>query len=219
MHRVAVFAPVVLVLLFLVSSAALAVDFAGIAFSVTLTPVVDRSSDSAPWRVDFTLSTDWRLDGRNSLRLSGSSDSNLTHPEIGLRWLTMPTDAVYVGGGCRFTWATDSGSDYGSAFSFFASAATEAAFGASTQGQAELRLDLASVSQGDQGWEIRALPSGLPSLRLEGIFSLSAQGGFAAAVLFQPVFVDVTSLTHPVGVVNDHLILLPSFSADLLYLP
>ena len=87
---------------------------------------------------------------------------------------------------------------------------------AGIEGLIGLSFPAVTAVRRETGWEVIPLAE-LPSLSLGAEFGIAADGAFRTQITLQPVIIDTTLLTRPVGRLTDNLLVLPSVSSYVLY--
>ena len=215
MIRRAALLTVLLLLSPLVSS--FAVELGPISLGIHVTPSVERTGEDRPWDAVFSLSAVADLNGRGNLEMMVITDSGLTGLGTGVTYRRSLTDPFGVGAGMLVLWQFEEKLLH-PIIGTFALAGVGDELRNGLAGRAELSFPLLTLARQFGGWEILPLAE-LPTIILQGNLDLGNRGGVEARVTLQPVIVDTSMLTNPTGVITDDLLIVPTLSGFVRYLP
>ena len=206
-------------ILFLFSAVvpATALELGPISLGVHLTPSVERTEARRAWDAVFSLSGAVLLDDATSLEVLIITDSGLTGLGTGVTYRRDLSDPFTVGAGASILWRVEERLLH-PIIGTFALAGMGDELRSGFTGKLELSFPLLTLARQFSGWEILPLAE-LPTIILHGDLDLGNQGGVEGRITLQPVIVDTEQLTNPVGMVADNLLVLPTLSAFVRYLP
>ena len=195
---------------------AFAVELGPISLGIHVTPSVERTEERRTWDAVFSLSAVADLTEHSSLEMLIITDSGLTGLGTGVSYRHALTEPFSVGAGLSILWQFEEKLLH-PIIGTFALAGVEDAMQSGLSGRAELSFPLLTLARQFGGWEVLPLAE-LPTVILHGNLDLGNRGGVEARVTLQPVIVETTILTNPLGVISDDLLIVPTLSGFIRYL-
>ena len=190
-----------------------------ISIGVHLIPSVEAAEEVRPWDMSLSLGVGITLDGSNRFELHAVTDSQLTSLGMTALYYGRLTDRLTAGTGITILWPLGEGQTLlKPLLEAFAHATTEYWLGPIFRGEFGLSFPLLTAAYRLDEWRIIPLAE-LPSLSAAGEVDLADDAAFQAQLTLQPVIVDTTLLQRPIGRVGDNLLVLPSISALLRFMP
>jgi hypothetical protein len=201
------------------SAAIRAVDFGPLTVGVHLIPAVEASEEGRSWDMSLSLGIGLTLDASNRFEIFALTDSRLTSLGFTAAYFGGISDRFTAGVGLTALWPLGEGQRLlRPVIEAFAHGSTEFDLGPIFRGSVGFSFSFAAVAHRLEGWEMIALAE-LPSLALRGDVDLEEDNVFRGQLTLQPVVTDTTSLERPIGRVNDNLLVLPTVSGFLRFLP
>ena len=194
-----------------------AVELGPISLGIHVTPSVERTEEHRTWDAVFSLSAVADLNGRGNLEMMVITDSGLTGLGTGVTYRRSLTDPFSVGAGMLVLWQFEEKLLH-PIIGTFAVAGVGDELRSGLAGRAELSFPLLTLARQFGGWEILPLAE-LPTIILHGNLDLGNRGGVEARITLQPVIVDTSMMTNPMGVITDDLVIVPTLSGFVRYLP
>ena len=195
---------------------AFAIELGPISLGIHVTPSVERTEERRTWDAVFSLSAIADLDEQSSLEMMIITDSGLTGLGTGVSYRRSLTEPFSVGAGVSVLWQFQEKLLH-PIIGTFALAGVGDEMETGLSGRAELSFPLLTLARQFGGWEILPLAE-LPTIILHGNLDLGNRGGVEARVTLQPVIVETTMLTNPLGVISDDLLIVPTLSGFVRYL-
>jgi hypothetical protein len=100
----------------------------------------------------------------------------------------------------------------------FARAAAHGTLLTILRGEAAVSFPVLTLAEQGNDWHLIPLAQP-PSLALSADVGIADRAALAGRLTLQPVITDTTQLSHPIGRVNDNLLILPMGSAFIRYVP
>lgn len=206
-------------LLLLVVPATNAVELESISLGFHLNPALEPEDGQRLWGLSLSLGARATVGASSSvevLMLVDSAPSSLGTTLVYHRDLANP---FTVGVGLNMFWrfATEE-TLLRTVISSFAHATASMNLLTGFVGEAGLSFPLITFARQIQGWEVLPLAE-LPAVHLATEWRGFPGAGLQGRVTLQPVIVDATTLVDPIGRITDNLVVLPTYSAFLRYLP
>ena len=196
-----------------------AVDFGPLTVGVHVIPAVEAGEGDRHWDLSLSLGIGLTLDVPNRFEIHALTDSHLTSLGLTALYYGRITDRLTGGGGVTVLWPLGEQQKLLKPIvEAFALAAVEYTLGPILRGGFEVSFPLLAVAHRLEGWEIIALAE-LPSFSLMSEFDVSDGSVFRGRATLQPVITDTTLLESPIWPIGDNLLVLPSFSGYIRFLP
>lgn len=216
MKRALLFAAVAIVIAGMTTNA---VEIGPISLGVHLIPSVEAAEEVRPWDMSLSLGIGLTLDASNRFEFHAMTDSQLTSLGITAIYYGRLTDRLTAGTGITVLWPLGEGQTLLKPLvEAFAHATTEYELGPIFRGEFSLSFPLLTAAYRLDEWRFIPLAE-LPSLSAAGEVDLADDAAFQAQLTLQPVIVDTTLLQRPIGRVSDYLLILPSISGLLRFMP
>jgi hypothetical protein len=195
------------------------VEVGPISIGVHLIPSVDATEGGRPWDVSLSLGLGLTLDTSNRFEFHAVTDSRLTSLGMTGLYHGRLTDRFSAGAGVTILWPLGEGQTLlRPLLEAFGHATAEYLLGPIFRGEFSLAFPLITAAYRLDEWRIIPLAE-LPSLSASGEVDLAEDAAFQAQLTLQPVIVDTTLLQRPIGRVGDTLLVLPSISGLLRFMP
>ena len=195
------------------------VEIGPISLGVHLIPSVEATEEVRPWDVSLSIGLGFTLDASNRFELHAMTDSQLTSLGMTAIYYGRLTDRLTAGTGITILWPLGEGQALlKPLLEAFAHATTEYELGPIFRGEFSLSFPLITAAYGLDEWRFIPLAE-LPSLSAAGEVDLADDTAFQAQLTLQPVIVHTTLLQRPIGRVSDNLLVLPSLSGLLRFMP
>jgi len=201
------------------SAAVQAVNFGPLTVGFHLIPAVEASDEGRNWDMSLSMGMGLILDEANRFEIHALTDSHLTSLGFTALYFGQVTDRFEAGIGLTILWPLGEGQVLlRPLLEAFAHGEAEYGIGPIVRGQIGFSFPLIAVAHRLEGWDVIALAD-LPSLSLGADMDLVDDTVFRSALTFQPVVTDTTQLERPIGRISENLLILPTVSSYLRFLP
>ena len=196
-----------------------AVELTSVSLGFHLNPALEAQDGDRTWGLSLSLGASASVGSSSSIELLVLVDS--VPSSLGATFLYHRdlSDPFTVGAGLNMFWmfATES-SLLRTVLSSFAHATAHADLFPDIGGEAGLSFPLVTFARQLSGWEILPLAE-LPALHLAGDWHGFIGSAIEARMTFQPVIIDTTLFDNPIGRISDDLLVLPTYSLFIRYVP
>jgi len=199
--------------------AASAVNFGPLTVGIHVIPAVEAVEGDRLWDISLSLGMGLTLDASNRFEVHALTDSQLTSLGMTALYYGRVTDRLAGGVGLTVLWPLGAEQELlKPILEAFAHGAAEYTLGPILRGAVGFSVPLLAVAHKFEGWEVITLAE-LPSLSLAGEFNLEDDAVVRSQLTLQPVITDTTLLKRPIGRVSESLLILPSISGYVRFLP
>ena len=201
------------------SAAAQAVNFGPLTVGFHLIPAVEATDKGRNLDMSLSIGMGLILDESHRFEIHALTDSHLTSLGFTALYFGRAAERFEAGIGLTILWPLGEGQVLlRPLLEAFAHGDAEYDIGPVARGQIGFSFPLIAVAHRLEGWNVIALAE-LPSLSLGVDVDLVEDTVFRSALTFQPVVTDTTLLERPVGRISDNLLILPTVSGYLRFLP
>ena len=128
-------------------------------------------------------------------------------------------DPFTVGGGLNMFWRFETEETLvRTVIGSFAHASARTDLFTDFVGEAGLSFPLITFARQIAGWQILPLTE-LPAIHLAGEWQGFTSTAIQGRIILQPVIIDTTQFEDPIGQISDSLLILPTYSAFLRFVP
>jgi hypothetical protein len=207
------------VALLLVVPIANAVELTSISLGFHLNPAIEAEPDRSAWGLSLSLGAIASVGESSSIEVLILVDSAPSSLGATFAYHRDLADPFAVGAGLNMFWmfATEQ-SLIRTVLSSFAHATARTNLFPDIGGEASLSFPLVTFARQVSGWEILPLAE-LPAIHLAGDWHGFTGSAIEGRVTLQPVITDTTQFLNPIGRISDDLLVLPTYSLFLRYLP
>lgn len=202
----------------LASFGAVGLDLEMIKFSIALAPPLDQGAQSPSWSVAFAFGAGWRVAEGSLLEVSLASDAELRTPSATVLFRQALEEPFRLGVGTAVHWFPGR-ENYGPVVAVLMSAGVETPGGSAVTAGAETYFSPLTFSLDSGGWSASLVAGLIPAFSVYGEIEAADHARAGARLTLQPLMLDTTQFARPVGRITDHLLLVPTFSGNLQYLP
>jgi len=196
-----------------------AVDFGPLTVGIHLIPAVEASEERRNWDMSLSLGMGLTLDEWNRFEVHALTDSHLTSLGFTALYFGRLSERLTAGAGLTVLWPLgESQKLLKPVLEAFAHSTGDFGIGPITSGIVGVTFPLVAVAYRADGWDVIALAE-LPSLSLGADVELETDTFLRSQLTFQPVVIDTTLLERPVGRIGEHLLVIPTVSNYLRFLP
>jgi len=207
------------VVLCLVVPTVRAVELESISLGFHLNPALEAVDGHRTWGLSLSLGASARIGSESSFEMLVLVDSGPSSLGATFVYRRDLTDPFTVGAGLNMLWMFASEDTLlRSVFGSFAHASARTDLGPDFGAEAGLSFPLITFARGLDSWEILPLAE-LPTLHVAGMWDGISGSEMEGRVTLQPVIIDTTRFERPIGRLNDNLLVLPTYTAFLRYVP
>ena len=204
------------IVLLLVVPTVTAVELDSISLGFHLNPAVEGRR---AWGLALSLGVKTRVGSASSVEVLVLVDSGPSSLGATFLYHRDLADPFTVGAGLNMFWMFKSEETLvRTVISSFAHASVRGDLFSDFLGEAGVSFPLVTFARQVAGWEILPLAE-LPALHLAGGWSGLPGSAIEARMTLQPVIIDTTLFESPIGRISDDLLILPTYSAFLRYVP
>jgi hypothetical protein len=208
-----------LVVLLAASSCAAAVGLHSLSLGLHLTPSVDRVEGRRIWDVSLSVSGTVQLDAYDSIECTVVVDSTPTTLGTIAEYRHDVTARFSAGAGMTILWSFDKDQKLlAPIVESFALATVHGALLEALDGELGVSFPIVTIANVGDKWKIIPL-AGLPAVSTSLALELFRDVEFETHLTLQPVLVDATAFTDPIGRLTDNILVLPTISAYQRYFP
>jgi hypothetical protein len=201
------------------SVAVLPVDFGPLTVGVHLIPAVEGSDEGRNWDMSLSLGMGLTLDEWNRFEVHALTDSHLTSLGLTALYFGGLSESLSAGAGLTVLWPLGENQQLlKPVLEAFAHGTAEFRIGPVASGDVGVSFPLVAVAYRIDRWDVIALAE-LPSLSASVDAKLEADTFFRSQLTLQPVVIDTTVLERPIGRIGENLLVLPTISNYLRFLP
>jgi hypothetical protein len=205
--------------LLLVVPVADAVELGPISLGFHLNPALEAEDGQRSWGLSLSLGVSATVGASTSVELVMVVDSAPSSLGVTFSYYRRLADPFTIGAGLNMFWRFETEETLvRTVIGGFAQASARTELFTDFFGEAGLSFPLITFARQIQGWEILPLAE-LPALHLAGEWQGLASSGIQGRITLQPVVIDTTQFEDPIGRISDDLLVLPTCSAFLRFLP
>ena len=210
---------VALAALLLVAAAVNAVELGSISLGFHLNPALEAEDSQRAWGLSLSLGVSVTVGMLSSVELVMVVDSLPSSLGATFLYLRDLTDPFTVGAGLNMFWRFETEETLvRTVIGGFAHASARTNLFADLVGEAGLSFPLITFARQIAGWEILPLAE-LPAIHLAGEWQALASAAIQGRLTLQPVIIDTTQFEDPIGRISDDLLVLPTYSVFLRFVP
>ncbi|MDD5264134.1 MAG: hypothetical protein PHU43_04765 [Candidatus Bipolaricaulis sp.] len=196
-----------------------ALGLGSVSIGIHLTPAIDRVEGRRAWDLSLSLSGVAVLGTSDSVECTVVVDSGPTTLGTIAEYRHDATSRFSAGVGVAILWPFSQDERLlAPIIESFAHAAVHGVIVDPLSGELSFSFPAVTIANPGDGWKLVPF-SGLPALSASVIVAPISSAGFEAHLTLQPVLVDTTVFTDPIGRLTDDLLLLPTVSGYLHYFP
>lgn len=212
--------PLAALAIVLSSAAIQAVNLGPLTIGVHIIPSVEEPvGEDRNWDMSLSIGVGLTLDEANRFELHALTDSHLTSLGFTAQYFGRVSDRMNAGAGLTILWPLGEGQQLlRPLLEAFAHGESEYQLGPILRGSIGFAFPLVAAAYRLDAWDVIALAD-LPSLTLAGDVDLESDTFFRGKLTLQPVVTDTTLLERPMGRISDRLLVLPTVSGYLRFLP
>ena len=219
MNRALAFVGLVLVTVAALAPFAQAADLGPIIINAHFIPGVEAGESGRPWDVSFSFGLGVTFDDQSSLEIHVVTDSHVTSLGLWGHFQARVNDYLGIGAGGTILWpVADQETFLQPVIETYARAEANWRLDPITRGNANVSFPILTLADRGDAWEIIPLAS-LPSLSIGGAMQFVDEAELEGRLTIQPILIDTTELLRPIGRISDQLLILPTASAGLRYMP
>jgi hypothetical protein len=204
--------------LFIVHAAG-GVGLGPISFGFHLTPAVESVDGQRAWGLSLSFGVTAVVGTSSGVEITLVVDSIPSSLGATFVYLRDIADPFTVGAGINMFWRFENEATLvRSVIGSFAHASARTVLLADLTGEAGLSFPLITFARTIEGWEILPLAE-LPAVHLIAEWRGLPYAALQGRITLQPVVTDTTLLDDPVGRISDDLLVLPTYSMFVRYLP
>jgi len=205
--------------LLLVAPAANAVELAAISLGFHLTPALEAETGQRAWGLSLSFGVAVTVGASSSVELVAVVDSVPSSLGVTLSYNRYLSSPFTVGAGLNTFWSFQNEETLlRTVIGGFAHASARTDLFSGFAGEVGVSFPLVTFARRHTRWEILPLAE-LPALDLAGEWSGFEGSAIEGRVTLQPVIIDTTQFIDPVGRISDELLVLPTYSAFVRFLP
>ncbi len=210
---------VTFIVLLATSYAGGAVGLGSVSLGVHLTPTIDRVEGRRVWDLSLSVSGITQLGTADSVECTVVVDSAPTALGTIAEYRHDVTARFSAGVGVTALWSFNQDQKLlAPIVESFARATVHGAIVQPLSGEIGLSFPAVTIANPGDGWRIMPF-SGLPALSASLTVAPISSAEFETHVTLQPILVDTTAFTDPIGRLTDSLLVLPTVSGYLRYFP
>ena len=210
---------VVTAALFLMVPAASAVELGLISLGFHLNPALEAEDGQRSWGLSLSLGVGATVGPSSTVELVVLVDSAPSSLGATFSYSQTLSAPFTVGAGLNMFWRFETEETLvRTVFGSFAHASARMGSFADFLGEAGLSFPLISLARQFGSWEILPLAE-LPAIHLSGEWRGLTAVAIQGRLTLQPVIIDTTQFEDPIGRINDDLLVLPTYSALLRFMP
>ncbi len=205
--------------LLLVVPIANAVEFGSISLAFHLNPALEAEDGRHAWDLSLSLGVSATVGTSSSVELVLVVDSLPSSLGATFLYYRDLADPFTVGAGLNVFWRFETEETLvRTVIGSFAHASARTDLFTDFVGEAGLSFPLITFARQIAGWEILPLTE-LPTIHLAGEWQGFASTAIQGRITLQPVIIDTTQFEDPIGRISDDLLVLPTYSAFLRFMP
>jgi len=219
MKRALILSITIVAALTVVAPLAPAADLGPIIIHVHFIPGVEALETDRPWDISFSVGLGITFEDESSLEIHVVTDSHVTSLGLWGHFQARVNDNLGIGAGGTILWPiTNQETFLQPVIETYARAEAVWRHDLLTRGSAHLSFPILTLADRGDHWDIVPLAS-LPSLSIGGSMKFADEAALEGRLTVQPILIDTTTLTRPIGRISDQLLILPTASAGLRYMP
>jgi hypothetical protein len=196
-----------------------AVELGAISLGFHLTPALEVEAGRRAWDLSMSFGIAIDVGARSSIELVAVVDSILSSLGATFAYYRYLSEPFTVGAGLNMFWTFETAETLRrTVIGSFAHASARTGLFTGFTGEAGFTFPLVAFARRITEWEILPLAE-LPSLHLAGEWAWFTSGAIEGRLTLQPVIVDTTQFRDPIGRISDDLLILPTYSAFMRFLP
>ena len=201
------------------TTVAQAADLGPIIINAHFIPGVEATGEDRPWDVSFSFGLGITFEDESNLEIHVVTDSHVTSLGLWGHFQARVTDNLGIGAGGTILWPVANQETFMQpVIETYARAEAIWRPDPLTRGSADLSFPILTLADRGDHWEIVPLAS-LPSLSVGGATQFADDAALEGRLTVQPILIDTTTLTRPIGRISDQLLILPTASTGLRYMP
>ncbi len=198
---------------------ATAVELGSISIGFHLNPALDTEEGRRSWDLSISAGIRVSVGGANSVELSAVVDSILSSLGATFTYHRAVSDPFTIGAGLNMLWRFETEETLvRTVVGSFAHACARPVVLPNLVGEMGLSFPLVSFTRQHEGWQILPL-SELPAVHLAADWQGWTGTSIQARVTMQPVILDTTRFQNPIGRISDTLLVLPTYSTFVRFVP
>ena len=195
------------------------VQLDSISLGLHLSPAIDVADGRRAWDLSVSIGVVAEVTNRDFIEVLAIIDSQPTTLGLSVRYAYNITDPVALGGGLNIFWAFAEDEKFvRTLIGTFAQGVLRGELFAPIWGEVGTSLPLLTLAQLEGGWTFLPMTE-LPSLHVAAEWLINAQAAWQGRLTLQPVVIDVSQFADPIGRITDNLLILPTYSTFLRYIP
>jgi len=199
--------------------AARASELEAISLGVHLTPAVEATDGRRAWGISLSLAVSAKVGPSSVLELDLLVDSIPSSLGATLLYRHALDTPFTVGAGLNVFWRFETERTLiQTVISSFAHASARGPLSRDIDGEAGLSFPLVTFARDGTEWDVLPLAE-LPAIHAAGVFNGFTGAAIEGRITLQPVVIDTVQFRDPIGRITDGLLILPTYSAFLHYLP
>jgi len=196
-----------------------AVDLSSISLGLHLSPSIDTQDGQRTWDLSISFGAAANVTSKDTLEFLAIIDSQPTTLGLTVRYCYDISNPITLGAGLNMFWAfVEEGRFVRTLIGSFAHADVRGVLFDPILGELGASLPLLTLAHLRDGWTFLPMTE-LPSLHLAADWDFGFGATWQGRVTLQPVIVDALQFTDPIGRVSDNLLILPTYSTFLRYVP
>ncbi len=196
-----------------------AVELRSISLGFHLSPALESKNGQRSWGLSLSLGAGATVGPSSYVEVVALVDSAPSSLGVTLSCSRDLTNPFTVGAGLNMFWQFETEETLvRTVIGGYAHASARTALFADFTGEAGLSFPLITFARQIGGWEILPLAE-LPAIHLYGEWHAFATAAVQGRLTLQPVIIDTTQFEDPIGRITDDLLVLPTYSVFLRYLP
>lgn len=205
--------------LLLVVPVANAVELGSVSLGFHLNPALEAEDGQRSWGLSLSLGVEVIVGAASSVEVLALVDSAPSSLGTTFLYHRDLADPFTVGAGLNMFWRFEAEETLvRTVISSFAHATARTELFTDFIGEAGLSFPLITFARWIEGWEVLPLAE-LPAVHLAAEWQVFRGAGVQGRATLQPVIVDTTVYEDPIGRITDDLLILPTYSAFVRYLP
>jgi hypothetical protein len=196
-----------------------AVELGSISLGLHLNPALESEDGQRSWGLSLSLGFAVTVGTASSVEVLVFVDSAPSSLGATFLYHQDVTPPFTVGAGLNMFWRFETEETLvRTIISSFAHATARTELFTDFIGETGLSFPLITFARRIDGWDVLPLAE-LPGVHLAAEWQISPSAGFQGRATLQPVIVDTTVFEDPIGRISDNLLVLPTYSVLLRYLP
>jgi hypothetical protein len=196
-----------------------AVDLDSISLGLHLSPSIDTLDGQRAWDLSVSIGVVVDVTSQDSLDILAIIDSQPTTLGLSVRYKHAITDPFVLGGGLNIFWAFNEDETFvRTLIGSFVHGQVRRVLFDPIAGELGTSLPLLTLARSEDGWTFLPLTE-LPSVHITAEWLINPEAAWQGRVTLQPVITDASQFVDPIGQVTNNLLILPTYSTFLRYIP